>query len=102
MRPNAVFINTARGAAVREKEMYEVLERRPDLWAILDVTDPEPPDPDSPLYRLPNVVLTPHIAGSLDGECARMGLYMTEELERFIAGEPLKWAVSEEQFHVMA
>jgi len=47
-------------------------------------------------------VLIFYIAGSLDGECARMGLYMAEELERFLAGKPLKWAVTRERFRVMA
>ena len=73
MKRNATLINTSRGAVVREAEMVEVLEERPDLWAVLDVTHPEPPEPDSRLYDLPNVVLTPHIAGSLGGECRRMG-----------------------------
>jgi phosphoglycerate dehydrogenase-like enzyme len=86
----ATFINTARGAVVRERELVEVLGRRPDLQAVLDVTDPEPPVRDSPLYTLPNVVLTPHIAGSAGGECRRMGRYMVEELERYVAGEPLE------------
>jgi len=102
MRPNAVLVNTARGSVVREAEMCEALASRSDVWAVLDVTHPEPPEPDSPLYRLPNVVLTPHIAGSMDGECARMGLYMAEELERFVAGKPLKWTVDEKRFRVMA
>ena len=74
--------------------MIEVLQRRADLTAILDVTHPEPLVKDSPLFTLPNVILTPHIAGSLDGECARMGRYMVEELERgFVQqAEKLKWA----------
>jgi len=66
MKQGATFINTARGAVVRESEMVEALQERPDLFAVLDVTYPEPPAPDSPLYTLPNVVLTPHIAGSLE------------------------------------
>jgi phosphoglycerate dehydrogenase-like enzyme len=94
MKPGATFINTARGEVVREDELIEVATRRPDLQFVLDVTDPEPPGVDSPLYELPNVVLTPHIAGSVGQECRRMGRCMVEELERFLAGKPLKWAVT--------
>jgi phosphoglycerate dehydrogenase-like enzyme len=89
MKPGATFINTARGAIVREGEMIEVLRARPDLTAILDVTDPEPPLPASALFDLPNVVLTPHIAGSLDGECERMGRWMADEVQRYLADKPL-------------
>lgn len=69
---------------------------------MLDVTDPEPPPPDSPLYTLPNVTLTPHIAGSRGQECRRMGGYALAELKRFIAGEPLKWRVTRESAKKMA
>ena len=96
MKENATFINTARGAVVREDEMIEVLRQRPDLYAVLDVTYPEPPAPDSPLYTLPNVVLTPHIAGSLSAECRRMGRYAVEELRRYLAGEPLQWEITQD------
>jgi phosphoglycerate dehydrogenase-like enzyme len=96
MKPNATFINTARGAVVREDEMIEVLQQRPDLYAVLDVTHPEPPKPGSLLYTLPNVVLTPHIAGSLDNECRRMGRYAVQELEHYLKGEPQDWAISRE------
>lgn len=93
MRRGATFINTSRGAIVRENELIETASARPDLQFVLDVTDPEPPIVGSALYRLPNVVLTPHIAGSAGGECRRMGDFLVEELERFIAGQPLRWAV---------
>jgi phosphoglycerate dehydrogenase-like enzyme len=96
MKPGATFINTARGAIVNEKEMIEVLKQRPDLHAVLDVTHPEPPEPGSPLYTLPNVILTPHIAGSMNGECHRMGRYMVEDLRRFVDGKPLRWQVTRE------
>lgn len=96
MKHGATFINTARGQVVREPEMIDVLSRRPDLQAVLDVTDPEPPLRNSPLYELENVVLTPHIAGSVGNECRRMGQYMVEELERYVRGEPLKWPVTPE------
>jgi phosphoglycerate dehydrogenase-like enzyme len=96
MKPNATFINTARGEIVREDEMIAVAQRRRDLQFVLDVAHPEPPPAESPLYTLPNVVLTPHIAGSAGQECRRMGRYMVEELERFIARKPLKYRVTAE------
>ena len=102
MKGNATFINTARGAVVREQEMIAALEKRSDLYAILDVTHPEPPEPGSPLYTLPNVILTPHIAGSMFGECRRMGQYAIDECKRYLAGEPLQWAISREQAKIMA
>lgn len=95
MKENATFLNTARGAVVDEAGMSDVLQRRPDLTAVLDVTYPEPPKPGSPLYTLPNVVLTPHIAGSLNQECRRMGRYAVEECRRYLRGEKLQWQVTE-------
>ena len=86
MKSGATFINTAWGPIVRQTQMIDVLARRPDLQAVLDVCDPEPPGADSLLYTLPNVVLTPHIAGSVGTECRRMGRYMVEELERYLSG----------------
>lgn len=96
MKPGATFINTARGAIVDEPAMIEVLKERPDLFAILDVTWPEPPEAGSPLYNLPNVALTPHIAGSMNDECRRMGQAMIDECRRFLAGQPLQHAITRE------
>jgi phosphoglycerate dehydrogenase-like enzyme len=95
LKQGATFINTARGDLVREKEMIEVLSRRPDLQAVLDVTAEEPPEPTSLLYTLENVLLTPHIAGSAGNECRRLGRCMVEELRRYVAGEPLKYVLTE-------
>ena len=102
MKRNATLINTSRGAVVREAEMVEVLEERPDLWAVLDVTHPEPPEPGSRLYELPNVVLTPHIAGSLGSECRRMGRLVVDELRRYVAGEPLEYEITRERAALLA
>lgn len=102
MKSGATFINTARGAIVNEAEMIEVLARRPEVTALLDVTYPEPPVAGSPLYSLPNVVLTPHIAGSLGNECRRMGQLMIDEFDRWAKGEPMKWAISREAAAIMA
>lgn len=102
MKENATFINTARGAIVREDELIEVLQERPDLMALLDVTYPEPPVEDSPLYTLPNVVLTPHIAGSSGNEIARLGAFMLEEAERYTTGKSLQYEISEQSYRNMA
>ena len=102
MKPGATFINTARGALVREQEMIEVLRARPDLTVVLDVCHPEPPDEGSPLFALPNVFLTPHLAGSMGPECARMGAYMAAELKRYLAGEPMLGEVRREAAAMLA
>jgi phosphoglycerate dehydrogenase-like enzyme len=102
MKPGAAFINTSRGAVVNEPEMIAVLQRRPDLFAVLDVTWPEPPVPGSPLYTLDNVVLTPHIAGSMNGECRRMGRYMVEEARRYLNGEPLLYGIDRKRAATLA
>lgn len=97
MKPGATFINTARGGIVQEADLIQILKKRPDVQAILDVTDPEPPLPSSPLFQLPNVFLTPHIAGSVGMECRRMGQYMIEELKRYLNGQALRWEITPEQ-----
>jgi phosphoglycerate dehydrogenase-like enzyme len=96
MRLGATLINTSRGGLIRENEMTDVLALRKDLTAILDVSDPEPPLPGTPLIQLPNVHMTPHIAGSLGPECRRLGYSMAEELGRYLAGERLHWQITEE------
>ena len=102
MKSGATFLNTARGAVINEPEMIEVLQRRPDLTAILDVTCSEPPAPDSLLYTMENVVLTPHLAGVHQSECRRMGELMVEELRRFVENQSLEWVVTKETFAAMA
>ncbi len=102
MRDNAVFINTGRGAQVVEADLVRALTERPDLTALLDVTDPEPPEAGHPFYTLPNCLLTPHIAGSAGDEVARMGVYMLEECRTYLAGEPTRFEVSEKMLETMA
>ena len=102
MKERAVLLNTSRGAVINEKEMIEVLKARKDLFAILDVTWPEPPAEDSELYSLENVRITPHIAGTMGKECQRMGQYMAEEMTRFINGEPLKYEINEQKSKILA
>ena len=102
MKPYATFLNTGRGATVRQDELIATLTARPDLCALLDVADPEPPAPASPLLTLPNVFLTPHISGSQSTECARMGAYMAEEFRAFDAGQATRFAVTREMLGTMA
>lgn len=102
MKQGASLINTARGAVIDEIAMGQVLAARQDLQAVIDVTYPEPPPPDSPLYTLANVFFTPHIAGSLDRECARMGDAMVEEARRLLKSEPLHLRVTPEAYARMA
>ncbi len=102
MRQNATFINTGRGATVNEPEMIEVFTARPDLTALLDVTDPEPPVSGSPLYKLPNVFLSTHIAGSNGDEVLRMADYVMDEFLLWQDGKPLNYAVTLEMLKTMA
>lgn len=97
MKPNTALINTSRGMVVDEEGMIQALRKRPDLYALLDVVRQEPPPADSPLYTLPNVLLTPHIAGSVNTECWRMGKMAIDEAIRFAKGEPLQLQVTKEQ-----
>lgn len=102
MRPGATFINTGRGAQVVEDDLIAALQRRLDLTALLDVTFPEPPDPDSAFYSLPNVQLSSHIAGSQNNEVVRMADYMIEEFTRWERDEALRWQVTESMLATMA
>ena len=102
MKPGATFINTARGSVVNEPALVSVLARRPDIFAVLDVTDPEPPEENSPLFTLPNVIVTPHIAGSIGPECRRMGKMMVEETIRYLSGAPLMGELHKQQLSLLA
>jgi len=102
MKPFATLINTSRGAVLNEDQLIDALRERPDLTAFLDVTHAEPPDPKSPLFDLPNVLLTPHVSGSLDGECQRMGNFMLGEYLRFLRKEPLQHQVTLDMLDTMA
>jgi phosphoglycerate dehydrogenase-like enzyme len=102
MRQGATFINTGRGQQVNGPEMIEVLRERPDLFALLDVTWPEPPADDSPLFTLPNVKLSTHIAGSIGNEVVRMADLMIEEFLCWQAGLPLQHEVTLDMLERMA
>ena len=85
-----------------EEDLLEVLEQRPDLTALLDVTFPEPPAAGSRFYTLPNIQLSSHIAGSLNDELVRMADYVLGEFARWQRGEELLYSVSLDMLETMA
>ncbi|MER7336983.1 hydroxyacid dehydrogenase [Streptomyces sp. NPDC000075] len=92
MPDGATLINTARGALVDTAALTrELVSGR--LYAVLDHTEPQVLPADSPLYDLPNVLLTPHVAGSLGGELERLAVTAVEELERYARGAGFRYPV---------
>ncbi|MET7971168.1 2-hydroxyacid dehydrogenase [Micromonospora sp. NPDC005305] len=88
MPDGALLVNAARGPVARTPALVaELASGR--LRAALDVTDPEPLPAGHPLWELPNVLLTPHVAGSVRGLLPRAYRLVGEQLRRFAAGEPL-------------
>ena len=88
MRDGAVLVNVSRGPVVdTDALLAELFARR--IGAALDVTDPEPPPADHPLWSAPNLILTPHVGGNTSAFRPRAVRLMTAQLERFARGEPL-------------
>lgn len=102
MKEDVSFINTGRGAQVDEEALAEFMAFHPIATAVLDVTDPEPPLPSSPLFGKTNIFLTPHIAGSSGDEVHRLAKYMCEECEKLLSGEPCRWEVTVDMLKTMA
>lgn len=98
---HATLVNTARGSLV-DTDALAAACADGRLHAILDVTEPEPLPADSPLYELPNVLITPHVAGSLDSETRRMAGAALDELERYATGRPPLDAVTRHDLAVSA
>lgn len=89
MKPGGWLVNIARGRVVDQDALVEALRAKRLAGACLDVTDPEPLPPDHPLWRFPNVVVTPHVASDAALTDARQWALFRENLRRFDAGEPL-------------
>lgn len=101
MRDGTTLINTARGIIVDQQALIDEL-RTGRVDAIIDVTYPEVPEESSPLYDLPNVFLTPHIAGAIGNEREMLGEFIVEEIERFVEGLPLRSAITPAALETMA
>jgi glyoxylate reductase len=96
MKSTAVFVNTARGPLVVQRDLYEALRDGVIFAAGLDVTDPEPPSPDDPLLELPNVVIAPHIASATVSSRNGMAEIAADNLILGLEGKPLRAWVNPE------
>ena len=90
MKPSACLVNVARGAVVDQGALIDALRENRIAGAALDVVDPEPLPPESPLWDLPNVIVTPHNSGAFEGYRDQSELHFLQNFLRFIAGEPLE------------
>ena len=97
MRPTAYFINVGRGRSVVTADLVAALQAGELAGAGLDVTDPEPLPADHPLWRLPNVIITPHVAAGSDRTIERVFLVARENLRRYVDGEPMLSVVNVER-----
>src|SRR5262245_4996257 len=89
LKPGAILVNVARGRCVDTAALVAALKSGRLAGACLDVTDPEPLPPDHELWKLPNVLITPHDAAASDGAEGRQQLLFRENLRRFAGGEAL-------------
>jgi phosphoglycerate dehydrogenase-like enzyme len=101
LQDGALLINTARSHLVDQDALLAVL-RTGRIRAALDVYDQEPLPLDHPFRQLDNVLLTPHVAGASAQARLRQGQTVVEEIQRFIAGEPLRYGVTAEMLETMA
>ena len=96
MKKGAYVVNTARGGIVNEKALLEALNSGHIAAAALDVWEIEPPDPKDPLLNHPNLIGTPHYAGTTEESLYRVGIAAVEEVLRVLRGEPPKYPVNPE------
>jgi phosphoglycerate dehydrogenase-like enzyme len=101
LRDGSTLINTSRGSLIDQKALEEELSSG-RIFAVIDTTEPEVLPADSALYELPNVLLTPHIAGAMGDETWRLVDLALDEIERFVSGKPLQHAVHREDLERIA
>ncbi len=94
MKPTAFLINTARGRIVDEAALVRALEHGWIAGAALDVLPSEPPPQDHPLRRLPNVILTPHVAFYSEESLQELQRKAAEEVVRVLTGQPPRYPVN--------
>ncbi len=96
LKRTAYLINVGRGALIDEPALIDALQRKSFAGAALDVTTREPLPPDSPLWDMNNVLITPHVAGLTDQMWDRHYQSFTENLRRFQQRQPLLWVVDKQ------
>ncbi|MDL9935233.1 D-isomer specific 2-hydroxyacid dehydrogenase family protein [Gordonia sp. ABSL1-1] len=94
---HAWVVNIARGPLIDQQALRTALVAGDIAGAALDVTDPEPPDPDDPLWSLPNVIITPHIANPASGLPRELAPWVAENIRRFTAGTPMLSVITPER-----
>ncbi len=97
MKKSAQFINIARGGLVDQQALLDALKKGAIAGAGMDVTDPEPLPDGSPLWNMPNVVISPHLGGQSPGASDRQWRLFRENIRRFVAGEPLLCVVDKQR-----
>lgn len=102
MKDCAVFLNSGRGRQVNEADLIRALNEKKNRFAVLDVTFPEPPEADSPLLTMENVLLTPHIDGSWGNEAVRMADCMIQTFLAIGAGDAPATEVTKAMLSKMA
>ncbi|GIX06591.1 MAG: hypothetical protein KatS3mg115_0994 [Candidatus Poribacteria bacterium] len=101
LRPGAVLINTARGALIDHEALYRVAQEG-KIQVFLDVTLPEPLPAEHPLRRLPNVYITPHMAGTGYYGYWRIGAWTVQAVENFFADRPFEGEVDLSRWEQLA
>ena len=89
LKPNAFFINVARGGSVVTADLMEALNSHRIAGAGLDVVDPEPLPPDHPLWKSPNLIISPHVSSRSDLPGEQRWSLAREQLRRYAAGEKM-------------
>lgn len=102
MKDRVILINTARGSLVDENALVEHMNSGKIKYACLDVTDPEPPLPDSPLRKIPNCIMTPHLAGLANNGKRKIGAYAYKEILRLLQGQPLESEITQDMLATIA
>ena len=99
MKPTAVLINIGRGALVDEDALVRALQQKRLAGAALDVLREEPPPQDSPLWDMPNVIISPHSASTVTQENARITEIFCDNLRRYLSGQPLRNVLDKQKLY---